>query len=599
MLKNIFLIKMNLHLDFKTLKMKKLLLSMLAVVSFWGSAMAQLPNGVIAPDFTLTDINNVTHNLYNYLAQGKRVYIDVSATWCGPCWNFHNTHALDDLWAQHGPLGQPGVNQNTTNDCIVLFIEGDVSTTNADLLGSGPNTQGDWVTGVKHPIIDLQQGSTFNNDYNIGYFPTIYMICQDKIITEVGQQSAAALYAAGSTCPTGPANANVDLVAVAEYPAPPYMCGNALNPTLKFINYSTSPITSATVNIKYNGATINTYNWSGNVAGNGVGTVTVPQFAYNAATGYNGYSWEIVAAGDVNPANNSKNLIWKVYTNSNAKVADYSEAFSGANLPNNFSFMNANSGDLIFPFAGGVNGIPQVKGPDGAASQALLFDLLDLKDPAGSFLGVVATNVDFSAKPYLTVDLDLAHANKTAQTNDKFEVIVSTDCGATWTSVWSKQGADLNNDQNLYPGTAANNIFIPDVAGDWKHISVNLNNYKSTQNLLVGLKATILSANNGNALFIDNFKISGNTPAGLTDKQFSDLVDVYPNPANEILNVNGLAGDATIQIIDIFGTVISSMDYKNIQSAVQISTNELANGNYIIKISQEGKNAFKQFVKMN
>ncbi len=100
--------------------MKKLLLSILLLASL-NMAKAQLPDGAIAPDFTLTDINNVTHNLYNYLNQGKKVYIDVSATWCGPCWNYHNTHALDDLWAQHGPAGAPGVNANTTDDCIVLF----------------------------------------------------------------------------------------------------------------------------------------------------------------------------------------------------------------------------------------------------------------------------------------------------------------------------------------------------------------------------------------------------------------------------------------------------------------------------------------------
>ncbi len=59
--------------------MKKMLLSLLALVSF-STANAQLPDGVIAPDFTLTDINGTPHNLYNYLAAGKRVYIDVSAT---------------------------------------------------------------------------------------------------------------------------------------------------------------------------------------------------------------------------------------------------------------------------------------------------------------------------------------------------------------------------------------------------------------------------------------------------------------------------------------------------------------------------------------
>ena len=45
---------------------------------------SQLPNGSVAPDFSITDIDGVEHHLYSYLDSGYAVIIDFSATWCGP-----------------------------------------------------------------------------------------------------------------------------------------------------------------------------------------------------------------------------------------------------------------------------------------------------------------------------------------------------------------------------------------------------------------------------------------------------------------------------------------------------------------------------------
>src|SRR4029078_7966835 len=121
----------------------------------------------------------------------KTVFIDISATWCNPCWNYHNTGNLENLYNSYGPTG--------TDEVRVFLIEGDASTSLACLYGpagacaTGTSTQGDWVTGTPYPIID---NATIANDYDISYFPTIYMITPDRICRENSQISTAAHYAA-------------------------------------------------------------------------------------------------------------------------------------------------------------------------------------------------------------------------------------------------------------------------------------------------------------------------------------------------------------------------------------------------------------------
>ena len=114
-------------------------------------ATAQLPNGSVAPDFTATDVNGNQHRLYDYLDQKATVILDISATWCGPCWNYHAGGTFEEIWEAHGPAGQPGVSQNTTDDVMILWFEGDAGTSLGELENSAlgnwlnPNGEGDFT----------------------------------------------------------------------------------------------------------------------------------------------------------------------------------------------------------------------------------------------------------------------------------------------------------------------------------------------------------------------------------------------------------------------------------------------------------------------
>lgn len=145
--------------------MKKLAL----LTTFGVATLAAFAQFGTAPDFNVTDLDGNTHQLYaDILDQGLIAVVDVSATWCPPCWSLHNSHALQDLHEAYGPDG--------TNQLRVIFYEADAATTLADVQGTGGNTQGDWTEGVTYPIINE---SPLTLDLNIWAplgFPTVNVI---------------------------------------------------------------------------------------------------------------------------------------------------------------------------------------------------------------------------------------------------------------------------------------------------------------------------------------------------------------------------------------------------------------------------------------
>lgn len=154
--------------------MKNFLLILTIVLGINGPAYSQLSNGSIAPNFSLTDRDGNVHNLYQYLDQGKVVFIKFFACHCPGCWGYHNTGKLETLHQTYGPSG--------TNQIIVLMLEHDVNNPEA-FSGMGNYTQGDWEDGNSVPMIDVEGNdrSVFS-DYNLNYYPMIMKICSDKTV---------------------------------------------------------------------------------------------------------------------------------------------------------------------------------------------------------------------------------------------------------------------------------------------------------------------------------------------------------------------------------------------------------------------------------
>ncbi|NND76866.1 MAG: T9SS type A sorting domain-containing protein [Flavobacteriales bacterium] len=273
--------------------MRKILLLALATFFLAFTSSAQLPDGSIAPDWTFTDINGNSHTLYDDLDAGKTVIIDVMATWCGPCWSYAQTGALEDLWADHGPDG--------TDDLRIYMFEADDATNQADLEGTGANTTGDWISITPYPIID---NDGINGPYAIGYYPTIYTICPSRVLVESGQASAADHWSyIDDNCAAATESLDAGILA---YLGETATCsGGDYIPSVRIQNLSASgtPLTACDINTYVDGTLNNTYNWTGSLDLYDFEDVTLP--AITGISGAFNVECEVVYAGDTGTDNNS------------------------------------------------------------------------------------------------------------------------------------------------------------------------------------------------------------------------------------------------------------------------------------------------------
>jgi hypothetical protein len=162
--------------------------------------------------------------------------------------------------------------------------------------------------------------------------------------------------------------------------------------------------------------------------------------------------------------------------------------------------------------------------------------------------------------------------------NDKLQVDVSTDCGTTWTTLWTKSGSALST------GAATINPFTSPNASEWRSEVVDLTSYDNTDDVLIRFRAT---SNYGNNLLLDNINIDANMSVLDVDDNVS--LSLFPNPADNATTLrieSNQSSDALISIYNTLGEMVySSSTYINSgANEVNLNTSGLVNGMYLVNI---------------
>ena len=148
--------------------MKKLLLLISVFVFTFSNAQTAMNSAVgYAPDFTVSDINGVSHTLYNYLDSGYVMVLELMSVSCGHC--IQHAAGTENSYITNGPSG--------SNAARFLGLEVNASTNNT-AISNFANTY-----GASFPIANNISPS------GIGYMlygtPTYYVVYPDRSYTTI------------------------------------------------------------------------------------------------------------------------------------------------------------------------------------------------------------------------------------------------------------------------------------------------------------------------------------------------------------------------------------------------------------------------------
>jgi len=344
-------------------------------------------------------------------------------------------------------------------------------------------------------------------------------------------------------------------------------CGTTINPVVTIKNNGASTLTACDISYQIDNNTPAIFNWTGSLASGATTTVNLPTINVTAGS----HTLTVVTQ--------MPNGTQDYNTNGDNEVRTFTiSAGAGVQLP-----LSNNMASSSFPYNNWV-----LNNPDAGVTWArvstnggsLKYDCFSY-GTVGAIDEVIVEPVTLASLSNASLQFKVAHARYSTQYTDALEVLVSTDCGTTWTSVWAKSGATL--------ATAATttNAFTP-TAAQWRAECVDLSSYVGQQQLFVMFRAT---NGYGNNIYVDDINISNTTcPTSINETSVLSNVNLFPNPANNevTLSIDMVQSqDVVVNIFNTVGALVYTSNEGQLPAGTQlirINTETLAAGMYTVEV---------------
>jgi zinc-dependent metalloproteinase lipoprotein len=350
-------------------------------------------------------------------------------------------------------------------------------------------------------------------------------------------------------------------------PADQIYCESQLTPRVVLRNYGSNALTQVTLKYQIDNSTLQTLNYTGNLATYTNDTLNLQAFALTTGS----HTFKVFTSTpngttDTRKQNDTLTTIFEI----------------GAIRPIPFEIT---FGETTFPPAGW-----SIYNPDYGYSweRITLTDSVGVKDTViyvncfdytgkGEKDFLYSSSYDFSDINYAELQFDVSYAqyngSSGAEGKDGLQVLISKDCGNTYTKIYEKRGDTLKTVR------ATGKAWTPTYVSHWRTERQSLKDYLNEKNV----KLAFVAINDyGNNIYLNNIKVS---TLSIKDELF-----VYPNPSvdgtfNIILNLKEKQ-QVTLTLYDNLGRKVFSNAYNDIlQGSIVLPVPQLASGLYILKAS--------------
>jgi hypothetical protein len=348
-------------------------------------------------------------------------------------------------------------------------------------------------------------------------------------------------------------------------------CANSVTPVVVLRNSGANALSSATISYRIDNGTPATFSWTGSLAANATASVTLPAISTPEGD-HKLIVWTSNPNGsaDSNPANDRKEGAFR--TRSTVVNFPFSENFSATTFPPAGWFYIGNN------FNAEMSHDPTVGGFGSNDGSIMMDNYSSSVDITGQKDYLILPRIDMSAATSsVGLGFSVAYAQYNLSSDDALSVMASTDCGQTWTELYSKSGSAL--------ATATPSLveFAP-AATDWRSEIVSLAAYAGQSDLMLMFVTT---SNYGNNLYLDDINIA----SGLGLEELNAArVSIYPNPTTGKVSVAfAKAEQAGIEVLDVAGRQVTNLNMTSPAGKLELDLSDQPNGIYMIRVSTGGQ----------